>query len=146
MMQSTYSLAFLPIANEYWMCRSRGAQVEPLTKATGQPDARFVIAPDGASFAVLDSDSKRAGLFRVLAEEPWFERVLSFSTLPKRCAVDDIVLPKWVLEDGRTRDEVACWSAHSGAFTRKANRVGSSRERLPTTTPRPLRRRGKRRT
>lgn len=60
MTPSSSSWAVLPIANEHWMCRTLGARVEPLTKVPGQPDARFGIAPDGASFAVMDSASKPA--------------------------------------------------------------------------------------
>lgn len=111
---STSALAILPIANEHWLCRTRGAHVEPLAKAPGQADACFVFAPDGATFAVLDSASKRAGLFRVLAEEPWFERVLGFSTLPKRCVGHAVaVVGGSLLVGGESPTGEALWTRHA---------------------------------
>lgn len=77
--------AFLPVDGRIHLCRTEGPEVRVLAGAPGKGEADFVFSRDGSHFSVLDNGNKRAGLFRLLPEAPWFERVLSFASLPRRC-------------------------------------------------------------
>ncbi len=110
------SLAVLPIEGVNWLCSTRGECVKLRAKAPGAADARYTIAPDSSMLAVLDSNSKRAGLFRILAEEPWLERVLPFANLPKRCVGHALaVVGDNLLVGGEAKTSEALWMRTAGS-------------------------------
>lgn len=110
MKSSSTAHAILPIKGVSWLCLTHGSEVTPLAQAPGMPDARFVFAPDASALAVLDMDRKRAGLFRILAEEPWFEQVFPFAALPKDCKGHALaVVGGSLLVGGHSKTAEALW-------------------------------------
>jgi hypothetical protein len=102
--------AFLPIDGRTHLCHTEGHKVQALADAPGMDDADFSFSPDGFSFSVLDHGKRRAGLFRLLPEAPWFERVLPFASLPKACKGHaHAVVADNLLVGGRGNKEESLW-------------------------------------
>lgn len=110
MIRATSCLAVLPVRDGAWLCRCRGAEVEPLAEVPGSPEARHALAPSGSALAVLDSNGKRGGLFRVLDQAPWVEVRLPFTSLPKGCRGHAVAATDTALiVGGHSRSEEALW-------------------------------------
>lgn len=85
MVGASTALAVLPFQGVPWLCRTNGPKVTPVAMVPGRADARHILAPDASALAVLDMNCKRAGLFRILPDEPYFEPFLPFASLPQNC-------------------------------------------------------------
>ncbi len=107
------TLVILPVDGQTQLCRVEAGAFSPLAPLPGAADARCF--PDYATHrvAILDSNRKRAGLFEMLDREPWFNRLLPFSTLPAQCVGHTaLALGDGLLVGGQSKSGEALWSRH----------------------------------
>lgn len=91
----------LPIEDYWWICQINEKEIQHLAKAPGGNDARYFTSPSNPElFAYVDQARKRIALYRYLNVEPWFEKVISPSTLPRNCRADDVLIHDGLLYVG----------------------------------------------
>ncbi len=91
----------LPINDCWWICQINEQEVKHLAKAPGGADARYFTSPsEPLLFAYVDQVRKRVALYRYLNAEPWFEKIISPSTLPRNCRADDVLIHNGLLYVG----------------------------------------------
>jgi hypothetical protein len=102
----------LPVGDSVWICQINDGEIRHLAKAPSQIDAHYFVSPsDPQFFACLDQACKRIALYRYLNVEPWFEKIISPSTLPRNCHADDVLIHDGLLYvGGRGRMGECLWT------------------------------------
>ena len=92
------------------LCATYNGQLEVLSVAPGEPDARHVLSEDGRFLAAMDRGNTHAGLFETLPSAPWIREILPFAPLPNGC-VGHAALPlqDCLLIGGRGPNHEALW-------------------------------------
>lgn len=109
-MSALKSRVVLPLNGVACLCTTHDGQLEVLSAAPGELDARHVLSEDGRFMAVMDRGNTHAGLFELLPNVPWMREVLPFAPLPNEC-VGHAALPlqDCLLIGGRGPNHEALW-------------------------------------
>ena len=102
---------FLPVDGNPCLCTiSAAGVVEPRAPAPGNSDAVYKISTDQKFFAFLDSANKRFAVYELLDVEPWLQRLVSPTNLPRDCVAYDFILHDGqLLVGGRSRSQENIW-------------------------------------
>ena len=78
-------MVILPHTGAWHIGFTTAGRFTPVQACPATMDAALTLSPRGDSFTVLDSDRKRASLYRILPDEPWIEPAVRPASLPKGC-------------------------------------------------------------
>ena len=115
-MSAITARAVVPRNGVACLCATRDGQLEVLSEAPGEQDARHVLSEDGRFLAVMDRGNTRAGLYELLPEEPWIHETLPLAPLPNGC-IGHAALPMRdrLLIGGHGPNHEALWQRTTGA-------------------------------
>jgi hypothetical protein len=102
---------FLPSNGELYLCTvSSAGVVQTRVLAPGNSDAIYKISTDQKFFAFLDSANKRLAVYELLNAEPWLQRIVPPTNLPRDCIAYDFILHDGqLLVGGRSRSQENIW-------------------------------------
>jgi hypothetical protein len=102
---------FLPVDGQPYLCTvSATGVVESRAPAPGNADAVYKISTDQKFFAFLDSANKRFAVYELLDAEPWLQRIVAPTNLPRDCVAYDFILHDGqLLVGGRSRSQENIW-------------------------------------
>jgi hypothetical protein len=102
---------FLPVNGQPYLCTvAATGVVEPRAPAPGNADAVYKISTDQKFFAFLDSANKRFAVYELLDAEPWLQRIVAPTNLPRDCVAYDFILHEGqLLVGGRSRSQENIW-------------------------------------
>ena len=109
-MSAMESRVVVPRNGVAYLCALRDGQWEVISQPPGEADARHVLSEDGCFLAVMDRGNTRAGLYELLAGDPWLSEALPLAPLPNGC-VGHAVLPMrdCLLVGGKGPNHEALW-------------------------------------
>ena len=83
-------------------------QYIPLTPVPGHSDAKYIVSSDQSSFAFIDQAKKRIAFYKILVDPPYYETLISPTTLPRHCRADCLVIFQRTLYIGGTSRKGEC--------------------------------------
>jgi hypothetical protein len=84
--------------------------VEPRVSAPGNSDAIYKISSDRKFFGFLDSAHKRLAVYALLQAEPWLQRIVPPTNLPRDCGAHDFILHEGqLIVGGSSRTQENIW-------------------------------------
>jgi hypothetical protein len=89
-------------------------QLSLLGPVPGLKDASYSIATDNATFAFIDQAFKRIGFYKILPAAPYYEALISPTTLPKNCRANCLLIHHQTLYVGGNGKEGCLWKIEAG--------------------------------